>query len=63
MLCASQGDQGFPGAPGLQGERGIGEPGPKVTCTHLSLTLTRMYNKYIIIIIYAKYVKTIFSNK
>lgn len=27
---ASQGDQGFPGEAGPQGERGVGEPGPKV---------------------------------
>lgn len=25
-----QGDQGFPGDPGPQGQRGVGEPGPKV---------------------------------
>lgn len=28
-----QGDQGFPGEPGLQGERGSGEAGPKVCLT------------------------------
>lgn len=41
MLIALQGDQGFPGECGPPGERGIGEPGPKVQA------LTRMYNKYI----------------
>ncbi len=30
VYVASQGDQGFPGEPGPQGERGVGEPGPKV---------------------------------
>lgn len=44
MFVAIQGDQGFPGEHGPQGERGIGEPGPKVKCTHLSLTWSKMYN-------------------
>lgn len=33
----SQGDQGFPGESGLQGERGTGEPGPKVCTILMSL--------------------------
>lgn len=33
MLIVSQGDQGFPGEHGHPGERGVGEPGPKVKCT------------------------------
>lgn len=36
-----QGDQGFPGETGLQGERGIGEPGPKV-CTISMSTQTKL---------------------
>lgn len=35
-----KGDQGFPGDPGPQGPRGVGEPGPKVSRTHLQKVFT-----------------------
>lgn len=44
-VCFFQGDQGFPGDPGPQGERGISEPGPKVGEKKLSSTKSHSYQK------------------